>query len=26
MEGYIRGYYNLPPETPEWIREIIEIS
>jgi len=26
MEGYIRGYYNLPPETPEWMREIIEVS
>jgi hypothetical protein len=26
IEGYLLGYYGLPPETPEWIREIIELS
>jgi hypothetical protein len=26
LEGYIWGYYDLPPETPDWIREIIELS
>ena len=26
LEGYILGYYDLPPETPDWIREIIELS
>ena len=26
IDGYLLGYYDLPPETPEWIREIIEIS
>lgn len=26
LDGYIRGYFDLPPETPDWIREIIELS
>lgn len=26
IDGYLRGYYDLPPETPDWIREIIELS
>jgi len=26
IDGYIKGYYDLPPETPDWIREIIEGS
>jgi len=26
IEGYLRGYYDLPPETPDWIRDIIELS
>jgi hypothetical protein len=26
LEGYIRGYFDLPPETPDWIRELIELS
>jgi len=26
IDGYLLGYYDLPPETPDWIREIIEIS
>ena len=26
LEGYLLGYYNLPPETPDWIWEIIELS
>lgn len=26
LEGYLLGYYDLPPETPDWIREIIELS
>ncbi len=26
IDGYLLGYYDLPPETPDWIREIIELS
>ena len=26
LDGYLLGYYDLPPETPDWIREIIELS
>jgi len=26
IDGYLLGYYDLPPETPDWIRELIEIS
>lgn len=26
IDGYLLGLYDLPPETPEWIMEIIEIS
>ncbi len=26
LEGYLLGYYDLPSETPDWIREIIELS
>jgi hypothetical protein len=26
IDGYLLGYYDLPPETPEWVREIIEIA
>ena len=26
LDGYLRGYYDLPPETPDWVREIIELS
>jgi hypothetical protein len=26
IDGYLRGYYDLPPETPDWIREIVELS
>jgi hypothetical protein len=26
LEGYLLGYYDLPPETPGWIRDIIELS
>jgi len=26
LDGYLLGYYDLPPETPNWIREIIELS
>jgi hypothetical protein len=26
IDGYLLGLYDLPPETPEWIIEIIEIS
>ncbi|HEC76512.1 MAG TPA: hypothetical protein ENI33_04560 [Thermoplasmatales archaeon] len=26
LDGYVRGYFDLPPETPDWIREIIELS
>jgi len=26
IDGYLLGYYALPPETPDWIREIIELS
>jgi len=26
IDGYLLGYYDLPPETPNWIREIIELS
>jgi FecR-like protein len=24
IDGYLKGYFDLPPETPEWIRDIIE--
>lgn len=26
IDGYLKGYFDLPPETPEWIRDIIEIA
>jgi hypothetical protein len=26
IDGYLLDYYDLPPETPDWIRDIIEIS
>jgi hypothetical protein len=26
IDGYLLGYYDLPPETPDWIRDIIVIS
>lgn len=26
IEGYLLGYYDLPPETPDWVREIIELN
>ncbi|PNX49564.1 MAG: hypothetical protein BV457_01225 [Thermoplasmata archaeon M9B1D] len=26
VDGYINGYVDLPEETPDWIREIIELS
>jgi len=26
IDGYLQGYYDLPPETPDWIRDIIELS
>ena len=26
LDGYILGYLDLPPETPEWVREIFELS
>ena len=26
LEGYIQGYYDIPPETPDWVRDIIELS
>ena len=26
LDGYIQGYFDLPPETPQWIRDIIELS
>jgi len=26
IEGYIDGYFDLPPDTPEWIRELIEYT
>ena len=26
IDGYLDGYFDLPPETPDWIREIIELS
>lgn len=26
IDGYLLGYYDLPPETPNWIREIFELS
>jgi len=25
IDGYLKGHFDLPPETPEWIRDIIEI-
>lgn len=24
IEGYLKGYYDLPSETPDWVRDIIE--
>ncbi|UCE38558.1 MAG: FecR domain-containing protein [Thermoplasmata archaeon] len=26
IDGYLKGYFDLPPDTPDWIREIIEYS
>ena len=26
IDGYLLGYFDLPPDTPDWIREIIELS
>jgi hypothetical protein len=26
IDGYLRGEYELPPETPDWARDIIELS
>jgi hypothetical protein len=26
IEGYLLGYYDLPAETPDWVREIIVIT
>jgi ferric-dicitrate binding protein FerR (iron transport regulator) len=26
IDGYIRGYFDLPPDTPGWIRDLIELS
>jgi hypothetical protein len=26
INGYLKGEFDLPPETPNWIREIIELS
>jgi predicted DNA binding protein len=26
IDGYVRGYFDLPPDTPGWIRDIIELS
>jgi hypothetical protein len=26
IDGYLRGDFALPPETPDWIRQIIELS
>ena len=26
IDGYLEGLFDLPPETPDWIREIIEMS
>lgn len=23
IEGYLKGYYDLPPETPDWVRDLI---
>lgn len=26
LDGYLEGQFDLPPETPQWIRDIIELS
>lgn len=26
LDGYLEGYFDLPPETPDWIRDLIELS
>jgi len=26
IEGYVLGYYDLPPETPDWVRDLIELA
>ena len=26
IDGYIMGYFDLPPDTPEWARELLELS
>ena len=26
IDGYLRGDFTLPPETPDWIRDLIELS
>ncbi|UCF12797.1 MAG: FecR domain-containing protein [Thermoplasmatales archaeon] len=26
IDGYIMGYFDLPPDTPEWARELFELS
>ena len=25
IDGYLKGQFDLPPETPQWIRDIIDI-
>ena len=26
IDGYLLGYFDLPADTPDWIREIIELT
>ena len=26
VEGYINGNFDLPPETPDWIKDLMELS
>ena len=26
IDGYLSGEFVLPPDTPDWIRDIIEVS
>jgi hypothetical protein len=26
IDGYLLGYFDLPPDTPDWIRDIIELT
>ena len=26
LDGYVRGYFGLPPNTPRWIKELFNLT